>query len=105
MTDFLKMFQQAQEVQGRLQSMKQELEKLVVEGSSGGGMVTVQVDGQGQLRGIKLDASVVDPSDVEMLEDLIVAAVADGQKKGQEAAQEELGKVAGGLQLPFKLPF
>ena len=105
MADIFKILQQAQQMQGRLQAMQEELQARTVTASSGGGMVSVEADGKGQLRKIKIDPSVVNPADVEMLEDLIVVAVTEAQKKAAELAQEEMGKVAGGLNLPFKLPF
>ena len=105
MADIFKILQQAQQMQGRLQQMQEELQARTVNASSGGGMVSVEADGKGQLRKIKIDPSVVNPADVEMLEDLIVVAITEAQKKAAELAQEEMGKVAGGLNLPFKLPF
>ncbi len=101
----MKILQQAQEMQGRFQKMQEELQHVTVAGASGGGMVTVEVSGTGQLKKLKIDASVVNPADTEMLEDLIVVAVADAQQKAQRAAQDEMGKLTGGLNLPFKLPF
>ena len=105
MADFMKMLQQAQQVQGRLQQMQQELEQKTVTASSGGGMVTVTADGKGQVRSVRIDPTVVNPADVEILEDLVLAAVAEAQKKAGEMAQEEMKKLTGGLSLPFKLPF
>jgi DNA-binding YbaB/EbfC family protein len=105
MADFMKMLQQAQEVQGRLQQMQQELENKTVSASSGGGMVTAIADGKGQVRSVRIDPSVVNPSDVEMLEDLVLAAVSEAQKKAAALAQEEMKRLTGGLSLPFKLPF
>lgn len=104
MADFFKLIQQAQQMQGRLQQMQEELQHKVVSGSSGGGMVSVEADGRGQIKKIKIDPSLVGQSDVEMLEDLIVVAVNDAQKKATELAQEEMGKITGGMNLPFKLP-
>jgi len=105
MADFMKLMQQAQQVQGRLQDMQDALERQTVTGSAGGGMVTVEADGKGTVRKVKLDSSVVTPSDVEMLEDLIVVAVADAQKKAADLQKAEMGRVTGGLDLPFNLPF
>jgi DNA-binding YbaB/EbfC family protein len=105
MRDFMKILQQAQEMQGRFQKIQDELQQLTITGSAGGGLVTAEVSGTGQIRRIKLDPSVVNPGDVEMLEDLIVVALADAQKKAQEQAQAEMGKLTGGMNLPFKLPF
>lgn len=104
MADFMKIMQQAQEMQGRLQQMQDELATKTVSASSGGGMVTVTADGKGQMRSVRIDPSVVNPSDVEMLEDLVLAAVSEAQKKAGELAQEEMKKLTGGLPLPFKLP-
>ncbi|HET9799563.1 MAG TPA: YbaB/EbfC family nucleoid-associated protein [Gemmatimonadaceae bacterium] len=103
MADFMKILQQAQEMQGRFQQLQDELQQQTVTASSGGGMVTVEANGQGTVRSIKIDKSVVNPDDVEMLEDLLLVAVTEAQKKAQEAAQAEMGKLTGGL--PFKLPF
>lgn len=105
MADFTKILQQAQQMQGRLQQIQDELGNRTVTGVSGGGMVSVTADGKGQVRTVKLDPSVVNPSDIEMLEDLIAVAVADAQKKAADLAQEEMRKLTGGLPLPFKLPF
>src|SRR5579871_5673694 len=99
MADFMKILQQAQQMQGKLQELQDQLQHQTVTGSAGGGMVTVDADGKGQVRRVKLDPSVVSPSDVEMLEDLIVVAVADAQKKAAELAQSEMGKLTGGLAL------
>ncbi len=101
----MKILQQAKEMQDRMQKIQDELQQLTVTGAAGGGLVTAEVNGQGTLRRIKLDASVVNPADIEMLEDLIVVAVGEAQKKAQEQAKEEVGKLAGGMPLPFKLPF
>ncbi|HET7549883.1 MAG TPA: YbaB/EbfC family nucleoid-associated protein [Gemmatimonadaceae bacterium] len=105
MADFMKMLQQAQEMQGRLQQMQQELENKTVTASSGGGMVTVTADGKGQVRSVRIDPTVVKAEDVEMLEDLVIAAVSEAQKKAAEMAQEEMQKLTGGLSLPFRPPF
>lgn len=101
----MKILQQAKEMQDRMQKIQDELQQLTVTGSAGGGLVTAEVNGQGTVRQIKLDPSVVNPADVEMLEDLIVVAVGEAQKRAQEQAKEEVGKLTGGMQLPFKLPF
>lgn len=103
MADFMKILQQAQEMQGRFQKLQEELQQQTVRASSGGGMVTVEANGQGTIRSIKIDPSVVKADDVEMLEDLLLVAVSEVQKKVQEATQTEMGKLTGGL--PFKLPF
>jgi DNA-binding YbaB/EbfC family protein len=104
MADFTKILEQAQQMQGRLQQIQEELANMTVTGVSGGGMVSVTADGKGQVRAVKLDPSVVNPADIEMLEDLIAVAVADAQKKAADLAQDEMRKLTGGLPLPFKLP-
>ena len=103
MADFFKILQQAQQMQGRLQQMQEELQHRVVNGSAGGGLVSVEADGRGQVKRIKIDPSLAG-NDMEMLEDLIVVAVNDAQKKATELAQEEMNKLTGGMNLPFKLP-
>ena len=104
MADFSKILHEAQQMQGRLQQLQDELQNKTVTGTSGGGMVSVTADGKGQVRSVKLDPSVVNPADIEMLEDLIAVAVADAQRKAADLAQEEMRKLTGGLPLPFKLP-
>jgi DNA-binding YbaB/EbfC family protein len=108
MTDFMKMLQQAQQVTGKLQEVQEALAKMTLTGSAGGGMVTVEVDGKATVKRISIEPSVVNPADVEMLEDLITVAVQEAQKKAKEAAEQEMKKATGGLGLgglPFKLPF
>ena len=105
MADLMKILQQAQEMQGRYQKIQDELQRITVSGSAGGGMVTVEANGQGAVQRVKIDPSVVNPADVEMLEDLVLVAVTEAQKKAQAQAQQELGKLTAGLPLPFKLPF
>ena len=75
MADIMKILQQAQQMQGKLQQIQDELVQQSVAGSAGGGMVSVEADGKGQVRKVKIDASVVNPADVEMLEDLVLVAV------------------------------
>ena len=101
----MKLMQQAQQMQSRLQEIQDELEKQTVSASAGGGMVTATADGKGQIMTVKIDASVVNPSDVEMLEDLVMVAVREAQKKAADLARTEMGKLTGGMELPFKLPF
>jgi len=99
------MLGQFKDMQGRMQTMQEEMSQRTFSALAGGGLVTADVDGKMQLKRIKLDASVVNPGDIEMLEDLIVVAVAEAQKKAADAMQMELQKVTGGIDLPFKLPF
>ena len=81
MRDMFKILQEAQQMQGRLQQMQDELARLSVQGSAGGGMVTVETDGKGQVKRVKIDPSIVKAEDTEMLEDLVAVAVADAQKR------------------------
>jgi hypothetical protein len=108
MTDFLKMMQQASQMTGKLQEVQDELGRLTVTGTAGGGLVKVEADGKGTVKRVSIDPSVVNPADVEMLEDLVAVAVQEAQKKAKEAAEVEMKKMAGGMGLgglPFKLPF
>jgi nucleoid-associated protein EbfC len=105
MPDFMNAMRQAQEMQAKLQQIQDDLARVTVTGVAGGGMVKVDADGKGQVQRVKIDPSVVSPADIEMLEDLILVAVTDAQKKATEAAQAEMSKLTGGLNLPFKLPF
>ncbi len=97
MKNMSKIMKQAQKMQERLQRTMEELE---VEGSAGGGMVTAILNGQKQLLELKIDPEVVDPEDVEMLQDLIVAAINDATRRVDEELQQQLGGLAGGLPLP-----
>lgn len=101
------LMKQAQQMQAKMAEMQDKMGELEVTGASGGGMVAVTLNGKGELRKIKLDKSIVDPEDVEVLEDLIVAAFNDAKGKAEAAMQEEMGKLTGGLKLPpgMKLPF
>lgn len=105
MTDFFKILNQFKDMQGRLQQVQEDLAKRSFMAAAGGGMVSAECDGKMLLTKIKIDKSVVNPDDLEMLEDLIVVAVAEAQKKAAEAMQMEMSKVTGGIDLPFKLPF
>ena len=91
---------QAQQMQRRMAQLQEELENKQVEASAGGGMVTAVVSGKQQLLELKIDPAVVDPEDVEMLQDLVSAAVNEALKKSQQLAQEEMGKLTGGMNIP-----
>lgn len=104
MTNFQQLFQMGQQVQARITQLQTELGNRTVTCSSGGGMVTVTADGRGQVRSIKIDPTVVDSNDVEMLEDLVLAAVSEAQQRAQQMAEEEVKKAYGGLNLPFGVP-
>ena len=105
MRDIMKILQQAQEMQGRMAKIQEELQAMTLTGTAGGGMVSVDVNGQGVVKRVKIDPSVVNPSDTEMLEDLVTVATADAQRKAQERQQEHMAALTGGMNLPFKLPF
>ena len=92
-----KLMKQLQQAQEKIQA---EIAALVIEASSGGGMVKVEMDGQKQLRSLKIDPEVVDKADVEMLQDLVLAAVNEASRKVDEAIQEKVGGLTGGMKLP-----
>ena len=91
---------QAQKMQERMLRMQEELAAKTVEATAGGGMITAVVNGKYELVSLKIEREVVDPEDIEMLQDLIVAAVNEGVRKSQEMAQEEMAKITGGLNIP-----
>jgi len=101
------MMKQAQQMQAKMAEMQTKLAEIEVSGQSGAGMVNVTVNGKGELRKVKLDKSIVDPEDTEMLEDLIVAAFNDAKAKVEQHVADETAKLMGGLKLPpgIKLPF
>jgi len=107
MTNIAKMMKQAQEMQSKMAEMQTRLESLEIVGTSGGGMVSATLSGKGELRALKIDPSLADPDDIEVLEDLIVAAVADAKSKVEARVSEEMSKLTGGLNLPpgMQLPF
>ncbi len=89
-----------QQMQNRLAKIQQELEETVVEGTAGGGAVTAQVTGSRAFHGIKIDPSAVDPDDVEMLEDLITAAIQDAMTKASTLAEDRMSALTGGIKIP-----
>ncbi|MDF1545645.1 MAG: YbaB/EbfC family nucleoid-associated protein [bacterium] len=100
------MMKQVQKMQEKMARLQEELEQMEVEGSSGGGMVKVTANGKGDVTGLTIDPEVVDPEDVEMLQDLILAAVSQAKEKSQEAQTEQMSEVTGGLNIPgLNLPF
>ncbi|MBT5876796.1 MAG: YbaB/EbfC family nucleoid-associated protein [Candidatus Latescibacteria bacterium] len=94
------MMKQVQKMQKKMMQVQEELEQKRVEGSSGGGVVTVVANGRQDVLEIKISPDVVNPDDVEMLEDLILAAINQAQQRAQEMMQEEMGELTGGLQIP-----
>ena len=107
MKNLSQMLKQAQEMQSKMAEMQTALSDLEVTGQSGGGFVTVTVNGKGDVKRVKIDPKLVDPNEVAVLEDLIVAAARDAKTKADAQMQEQMAKLTGGLQLPpgFKLPF
>jgi nucleoid-associated protein EbfC len=105
--DIMGMMKKAQAVQAKLQEAQEELGRLEVEGQAGGGMVSLTLNAKGDLRGVRIDASLLTPADKDMLEDLIVAAFTDGKAKADRAAAEKMQSLTEGLPLPpgMKLPF
>lgn len=101
------MLKQAQAMQSRIEEMQARLAAAEVDGSAGGGMVRVTMTGKAEVRRVKIDPALLDPAEVEVLEDLVVAAIADAKAKAEALVAEEMAKVTGGLELPpgLKLPF
>jgi DNA-binding YbaB/EbfC family protein len=101
------LMKQAQQMQGKMEEMQARMEKLEIEGSAGAGMVAVTLTGKGELKRLRIDPKLADPAELEMLEDLIVAAHADAKRKIEAVTAEEMQKVTGGMALPggMKLPF
>ncbi len=101
------MMKQAQQMQAKMAEMQAQLETIEMTGAAGGGLVQVTVGGKGNLRRIKIDKSLADPNEVEVLEDLIVAAFNEAKNRVEAHVAEEMAKLTGGLQLPpgMKLPF
>jgi DNA-binding YbaB/EbfC family protein len=94
------LLKQAQEMQSRMAKIQEELAQKTVDGSAGGGMVRVTVNGQLALTSIKIDPTVINSEEKEMLEDLIMAAINDGMRKARDMASTEMSKITGGLKIP-----
>ncbi|MCS6779049.1 MAG: YbaB/EbfC family nucleoid-associated protein [Geminicoccaceae bacterium] len=107
MKNLSNMLKEAQKLQQRMQEMQQRLAETEMTGSAGGGLVTVTMSGKGELKKVTIDKSLVDPNEVEILEDLIVAAANDAKAKLEAEVAQEMQKMTGGLPLPpgMKLPF
>ena len=99
------MMKQAQQMQAKMQEAQEKLDDLEVEGQSGGGLVTATATGKGALKALKIDPSLIDPEDPDMLEDLVVAAVNDARIKAEEEAAKSMQAITGGLKLPGGLGF
>lgn len=102
MNNLQQIMQMGQQLQAKMSELQEKLEQQTVSASAGGGMVTATVDGKGQIKDVKIDPTCVDPRDVEMLEDLVAAAVSEAQTKAHGAYEEEMRKVTGGL--PMNIP-
>jgi DNA-binding YbaB/EbfC family protein len=100
MADFMGLMKQAAQLKSKMEAMQAELDQLEVEGTSGGGLVTVRLSGKGEMKGVKIDPSLMKPPEAEILEDLIVAAHADARRKAEVLLQEKMKAVTGGLPLP-----
>jgi nucleoid-associated protein EbfC len=100
MADFMGLMKQAAQMQSKMQEMQAELDTIEVEGTAGGGMVTVKLTAKGELKGVKVDDSLMKVEEKEILEDLLVAAHADGRRKAETVMQEKMASLTGGLPLP-----
>ncbi|MBE3590908.1 MAG: YbaB/EbfC family nucleoid-associated protein [Firmicutes bacterium] len=105
LADMNRMMKQFQKMQEEMAKAQERLAEIEVEGSAGGGAVKAYCTGKQEMRRIEIDPAAVDPNDVDMLQDLVLAAVNDALRKSQERAAQELARVTGGLQLPPGLPF
>jgi DNA-binding YbaB/EbfC family protein len=100
MADFMGMMKQAAQLQSKMQELQAELDTIEVEGTAGGGMVTVKLTAKGDMKGAKIDASLMKPGESEILEDLLVAAHADARRKAEAVMQDKMKSLTGGLPLP-----
>jgi len=107
MKDIMGMMKAAGEMKAKMDAMQAELAQLVVEGRAAGGMVSVSLSGKGEMKGISIDPGLVRPDEVEVLEDLVVAAYNDAREKSEAEMQRKMAEVTAGLPLPpgMKLPF
>lgn len=100
------LMKQAQQMQQKMAEMQQKMEQTEIIGSAGAGLVNVTINGKSEMRGLKIDPSLVDPQEIEVLEDLIVAAFNDAKAKLETQMSEEMSKITGGMGIPgMKLPF
>jgi DNA-binding YbaB/EbfC family protein len=107
MKDLMGMMKKAQELQGKMQEFQENLGNLLIEGRSGGGLVTVTMNGKGELRGLKIDPSLFKEDSIEIIEDLIVTAHNDAKQKAEAEVQSKMSEMTAGLPLPpgMKFPF
>ena len=100
MADFLGLMKQAAELKSKMEAMQAELDHIEVEGTAGGGMVTVRLSAKGEMKGVRVDPSLMKPDEKEIVEDLLVAAHADARRKAEALMQEKMKALTGGLPLP-----
>lgn len=100
MKDFTGMLKQARELQTRMATLQEEMDTIEVAGTAGGGLVTVTMSAKGELRGVKIDPSLIKPDEVEIVEDLIVAAHSEARRRAEEALQEKMKELTGGMPIP-----
>lgn len=100
MKNMHQMMKQMQKMQKQMQKIQEELKEKTVEGTAGGGMVTITLNGHKEILGVRIEKEAVDPDDVELLEDMIMAAMNDALKKADELVQKDMGKLTGGLNIP-----
>jgi len=107
MVDFMGMMKKAEELQSKMAAMQDELGNLVVEGASGGGLVTVSLSGKGDMKGLRIDPSLFKEDDISVIEDLIVTAHNDAKQKAERISAQRMSELTAGLPLPpgMKLPF
>ena len=98
--DFMGMMKQAAQLQSKMQALQAELDTITVDGTAGGGMVTVTLTAKGDLKAVKIDDSMMKPGETEIVEDLLIAAHADARKRAEAVLQEKMQSVTGGLPLP-----
>ncbi len=101
------LMKQAQEMQAKMAEMQERLAEITIEGTAGAGMVTVALNGKGEMKGLKIDPALMNPDEAEIVEDLIIAAHADAKAKSEQRMAYEMKELTGGLDLPpgFNLPF
>jgi len=107
MKDIMGMMKAASEMKGKMDALQNELAEMIVEGSAGGGLVTVALSGKGEMKAVKIDPSLFKEDDIEVIEDLVIAAHNDAKTKAEAAMQEKMSEVTAGLPIPpgMKFPF
>jgi hypothetical protein len=100
MADFLGLMKQAAELKSKMEAMQAEMDRIEVEGTAGGGMVTVKLSAKGDLKSVQVDPSLMKPDEKEIVEDLLVAAHADARRKAEALVQDKMKALTGGLPLP-----